>query len=85
MEKVFTPKDLVRLGIGSTEHVLGLIHDGEIEASNVSRSSTRPRWVITRKAVEEFLTRRSNQQTPKPSKAKDAGLSLLAALEVNDG
>ena len=62
MSKLLTPKELVSVGLGGIEHVLGLIHDGEIEASNVSRSSTRPRWVITQEAYEAFLKRRSNQQ-----------------------
>ena len=60
--KLLTPKDIVSAGVGGIEHVLGLIHDGELEASNVSRSSSRPRWVITEAALEVFLKRRSNQQ-----------------------
>ena len=62
MTKLLTPKGLVELGIGSTEHVLGLIHSGDIKASNVSRSSTRPRWVITEADLQAFLDARSNQQ-----------------------
>ena len=68
MTKLLTPKTLVALGVGSIDHVLGLIHDGDIEASNVSRS-TRPRWVITEEAYRDFLDRRSNQQAPPPKKS----------------
>jgi len=58
----YTPGDICKLwGVG-IEFVLGLIHDGELKASNVSRSSARPRWLIAESDAGEFLERRSNQQ-----------------------
>ena len=57
-----TPGDICKLwGVG-IEFVLGLIHDGELKASNVSRSSNRPRWLVAEGDASDFLERRSNQQ-----------------------
>lgn len=57
------------LGVG-IETFLSWIHSGQLKASNVSNSNTRPRWRIAKTDLNAFLEARSNQQTPKPAKAR---------------
>ena len=72
MSKHYTPKQVCeRLGVG-IDLTLGLIHDGTLKASNVSRASTRPRWVIAEIDLQAFLDARSNQHRAgaKPAKRR---------------
>ena len=49
--------------------VLGLIHSGELSASNVAaKANGRPRWRVAETDVEAFLRRRSSQPTAKPQR-----------------
>jgi hypothetical protein len=57
------------------ETVLGLIAQGQLKASNISKGRVRPRFLIKRKDVEEFLERRANRKTdpapqPQPNKRR---------------
>lgn len=62
MKKSYTPKDIVQgFGLGM-ELVLGHIHDGTLKASNVSRSKSRPRWIILDSDLDDFFEKLSNQQ-----------------------
>ena len=63
-----TPRDIcdsVGLGI---ETVLGWIHSGELKASNIAKSSLRPRWRIEKVDLKAFLDARSNQAASKSTK-----------------
>ena len=51
-----------QLGVG-VEPVLTWIHEGQLKASNVSNSKSRPRWLIAREDVVAFLDSRSNRQS----------------------
>ena len=57
-----------QLGIGM-EPVLAFIHSQQLKAVNVSNSDTRPRWLIARTDLADFLEQRSNQpaESAKPS------------------
>ena len=65
-----TPKvgcEMVDVGI---ETFLSWIHSGQLKASNVSNSTTRPRWRIAKTDFADFLERRSNQQQGHDAPAK---------------
>lgn len=50
-----------RLGVG-VEPVLAWIHSGQLKAFNISSSSLRPRWRISKTDFQAFLDARSNQR-----------------------
>lgn len=76
-----TPKLICdQLGV-SIDPVLGWIHSGELKASNVSRSSSRPRWLIAKEDLAQFLEARSNQQPPKKN-PRPARKSKLVIREI---
>lgn len=65
-----TPRDICdELQIGM-DPVLAWIHSQQLKATNVSNSSTRPRWRIAKADLASFLEQRSNQpkSNPKPSR-----------------
>ena len=56
-----TPKIICeKVGVG-IDCVLGWIHTGALRASNISSSSSRPRWRIAESDLADFLAVRSNQ------------------------
>lgn len=57
-----TPGDVAALLKASPETVLGWIRKCELRASNLNKAGARPRWIIERSAVSEFLQKRQ----PKP-------------------
>ena len=62
-----TPRDVSRqLGVG-VEPILVWIHRAELIASNISNSPSRPRWIIAKSDLADFLEARSNRP---PTKAK---------------
>ena len=69
---LLTPKQVGRLvGVG-IDIVLTWLHSGELGASNVSNSATRPRWRIAKSDLQSFLDARANQsqQHEKPAKRR---------------
>lgn len=57
-----TPTGLASEWGVKTDIVLSHIHSGALEAVNVSRGSQRPRWRVSREAVQRFENTRSNRQ-----------------------
>jgi hypothetical protein len=58
-KQFLTPGALARLWGVSPDHVLGLIHAGELMATNIAVNPMgRPRWVIDPADVEIFERRR---------------------------
>lgn len=56
-----TPRDIcdeIQIGM---DPVLEWIHSRQLKATNVSNSSTRPRWRIAKADLAAFLEQRSNQ------------------------
>lgn len=62
-------KDVAKILSVSRETVLGWINSQQLKASNIA-SGNRPRWIISREALDSFLKNR--QPEPKPVKAKRA-------------
>ncbi len=57
-----TPPEVAALLRIRLEKVLGWIHDGRLLAVNVaSDGAVRPRWRVSRTALDAFLTSRSNR------------------------
>ena len=56
------PREVAERWGTSEEFVLSLIRSGDLEASNISRVSSRARWIISEEAEERYLSARSNQQ-----------------------
>ena len=52
--------DMLRV---TNHQVLAHIASGVLVAVNVGRKSTRPRWLITEGAINDFLTRRATNFT----------------------
>ena len=66
------PRDVCdSLNVGM-EPVLKWIHSGQLKASNISNSTSRPRWRIATADLQAFLDSRSNQQgsSSKPAKRR---------------
>ena len=61
-----------RLGINVTR-VLGWIRAGQLRATNISNSPTRPRWRIKPADLDAFLESRSNKpaEPEKPSRRRN--------------
>ena len=61
----YTPKTLAERWSSSDEHVLGLIHSGQLRAFSISPpNSKRPRFRIPEDSVAEFEQQRSNRPQP---------------------
>ena len=59
----FTPPELAELWGVSPDKVRAWIHSGELQAVNqAAKQGGRPRYRISRKAIEKFEARRSVQQ-----------------------
>ena len=56
-----SPRLIVQLLGVHISTVLGWIDRGELLASNISSSRSRPRWRIAKSDLEEFLASRSNR------------------------
>ncbi len=73
----FTPPELARYWGVSPDKIRNWIRSGELEAVNqVARQGGRPRYRISREAVEKFEARRSVQVVParprrRPKKSDD--------------
>jgi hypothetical protein len=66
-ETVRPPMLARMLGVG-LDKIHTWIRSGELVASNLAtRPTQRPRWQITREAVEQFLRRRSNAGAMAPT------------------
>lgn len=68
----FTPPEVARLLKMKPGNVIAAIRRGELKASNVGQPGARkPRFRITRKALDEFLDRRSAISSPaKPARKR---------------
>lgn len=76
----FTPKSLAERWSSTAEHVLGLIHAGQLEAFSISPpGSKRPRFRISAEAAASFERQRSNRPQPasQPTRAKRAQRSKV--------
>lgn len=62
-----TPPEIGKLLGCNSERIRGWIRSGELSAINLGNSKRRPRWRITQAAFDDFLNRRSNVATAKPS------------------
>ena len=70
-----TPADVATMLKTSPETVLRWIRKCELRASNLNKPGTRPRWIIERSAVSEFLKKREPQPPQKRTRRKqDAGV-----------
>lgn len=67
---LLTVRDVADAMGAGIETVLAMIHASELKATNISRTSSRPRWRIHPDDYAAYLESRSNQQTPKPTKAR---------------
>ena len=68
-----TPPKAAKVLRVDPETVRGWIESGELRASNVaSRSATRPRWRISREALEEFLAGREPRPAVKKRRRSNA-------------
>lgn len=64
------PRQVSELAGVGIDTVLAWIHRGLLKASNVSMSSSRPRWLIAKDDWQAFLDARSNQQRTSAKPAK---------------
>lgn len=62
LRPVYTTAEAAKLFKCAPQKIRDLIHQGELEAVNTSVGDTRPRWVITAKAIDVFQERRAPQQ-----------------------
>lgn len=67
--EIYTPPDVAKLLGWSTQHVRALIENGSLPAVNVS-TKARPRWIIRRVDLEQFLTPTAKQEQQKPKKTR---------------
>ncbi len=68
-----TPPEAAKLLRVDPSTVIGWIKSGELPASNLaSRSATRPRWRISREALEEFLAGREPRPAVKKKRRSNA-------------
>lgn len=64
------PEIAEMLGVGQAK-VLGWIRTDQLTATDVSSNrNERPRWRISKSALESFLARRSTSRQPEPSKRR---------------
>lgn len=68
-----TPPKAAKVLRVDPETIRELIRSGELRASNLaSRSATRPRWRISREALEEFLAGREPRPPAKKKRRSNA-------------
>lgn len=65
-----TPPEQAKAWGVTHEHVLRLIHAGELAAFNVSTGKQRPRYLISLDDVAEFERRRSTRPIPESPKSQ---------------
>lgn len=65
---LLTVRDIADAMGAGIETVLAMVHAGELRATNISRTSSRPRWRIHPDDYAEYLSTRSNQQQPAANK-----------------
>lgn len=63
----YTTAEAAKLLKCAPQKIRDLIHEGELQAVNTSMGDTRPRWLITAKAIDVFKERRAaKQKTSQP-------------------
>ena len=63
----YTTAEAAKLLKCAPQKIRDLIHQGELQAVNTSMGDTRPRWLITSKAIDVFQERRAaKQETSQP-------------------
>ena len=62
IKPVVTTAEAAKIFKCAPQKIRDLINHGHIEAVNTSMGDTRPRWVITAKAIENFQQRRKAKQ-----------------------
>ena len=76
-QRFFSPPVLAKLLGVSADHVLSLIHAGELKASNVTLpGAKRPRYKVAEADVEAFLARRASTP-PEPTTRRRAKRETL--------
>jgi len=72
-----SPSDVARTLSVSADTVLGWIRARELRASDIAaRDSNRPRWIITRDALDAFLRNRQPEpQAPSPTRRNETGFN----------
>ena len=71
LPKLYTVAEVAEALGKRVDTVLSMIHAGDLEASNLSRTNGRPSWRIHPDSFMEYLNQRSNranQQAKKPSR-----------------
>jgi hypothetical protein len=71
-----TPKQLATSWGCGIELVLGHISSGDLEAINIAKGSSRPRWMITEEAEQAFLKSRSNQNAKPKRQRKNSKIRI---------
>ena len=67
----FTPPETARLLGVKHDKILAWIKSGELAAVNLAtRHGGRPRWRISRQALDDFLARRAAKPPPKPRRRR---------------
>jgi len=71
-QEYFTPPQVARQLTVKHDTVLAWIHAHELQAVNLAARSggQRPRWRISKQAIEKFLARRSATPPPKPRRRR---------------
>lgn len=65
-----TPAEVAALYRVGTANVLHWISSGALPAVNTSRGTQRPRWRISREALEQFERRRAAKPRPKAARRR---------------